>query len=117
MLITKRFVVLAFPKAGSSFVRRTLKTIHGYNALPRKVLRRLHLELDPPLLELMFEQIDLKVPHQEKTRHALYCQIPPAHSHKTVVSTTRYPFDRYVSLYLFGRWKELYAPYSCASAI
>jgi hypothetical protein len=108
MIVTNDFVVINFPKTGSSFTRRVLKKIHGYNSVPWKFIRKLNLPFENSLIEYQFPIIDFVTDGTQTTRHGLYSQIPEQHKHKTLVSITRNPFDRYISLYLFGSWKERY---------
>ncbi len=109
MIITDKFVMVNFPKTGSSFVRMVLKQIHEkYNRLPNRIWRKLHLA-NKTLIELMLPKIDEKNSYGIKDQHGTYRQILEEHKQKTVVSIIRNPFDRYVSTYLY-RWWEKYPP-------
>jgi hypothetical protein len=112
MIITDEFVMLAFPKTGSSFVRKSLKRLHKYNTLPNRVLRRLHLPTNTSMTELILPVIDQKKPPYPYSRHVTYLQIPEEHRHKVVASCIRNPFERYVSVYQFGQWKKTFHNYS-----
>ncbi|RMD66615.1 hypothetical protein D6833_01285 [Candidatus Parcubacteria bacterium] len=105
MIITDQFVMLNFPKTGSSFVRTVLKRVHKYDTPYNRIRRMLHLGNKPPMVELILPVIDRQFPPGLRGQHGTYRQIPPEHRHKTIVSVTRNPFDRYVSTYLFGWWK------------
>jgi hypothetical protein len=107
MLITDEFVMINFPKTGSSFARAVLKQIHRYDTLPNRIRRRVGLPNKPPLQELILPVIDRRYPPGLRGQHGTYRQIPLEHRHKTIVSIIRNPFDRYVSLYLFGWWKRV----------
>lgn len=111
MLITDKFVMLALPKTGSSFVRKNLKRIHNYNSLTNKVLRKLSLPTRSTLTELILPVIDQKHPPVPSSRHVTYVQIPLEYSARPVISTIRNPFDRYVSLYFFPQWRETFRRY------
>ncbi|MEJ2707865.1 MAG: sulfotransferase family 2 domain-containing protein [Anaerolineales bacterium] len=107
MIITDRFVLLNFPKTGSSFVRSTLKTLHKKNlSVPERILSGLHLSDSPDFSELMMPALDVKSLYGELNQHGTYQQIPAEHKHKVIVSVTRNPFDRYVSAYLYGWWAD-----------
>jgi hypothetical protein len=108
MIITDRFVVLAFPKTGSSFIRRNLKRIHNYNSLPRRALRKVGVEWTSGMTELLDEVVDQHSPVFPVSRHLLYSQIPAEHRDKAVAGGVRDPFRRYISTYFFGYWKEAY---------
>jgi hypothetical protein len=112
MIITEQFVMLAFPKTGSSYVRNSLKRIHNYNSLSNRILRRLHLPTNTSMLELILPVTDQKKPPFPASRHVTYNQIPEEHKHKVVASCVRNPFHRYVSVYLFGQWKKTFRDYS-----
>jgi hypothetical protein len=104
MIITDRFVMLNFPKTGSSFARKALRKIHRYETLPNRILRKLNVP-QSSMIELSLPSVDRRFPDGLQDQHGTYRQIPEGHRHKTVVSIIRNPFDRYVSAYLFGWWK------------
>lgn len=108
MLVTDQFVVLNFPKTGSSFVRATIKRIHDFNAWPKPMLRKLHIPHRSSLQEFILPVIINENHPYQLSPHGTYQQIPEKHKNKIIVSITRNPFDRYVSQYLFGWWKEEY---------
>ena len=106
MIITHDFVMLNFPKTGSSFVRSILKQIHGYDTPRARLLRGLRLDRDPAMAEVLVPVIDKASSRGLRSQHGTYRQIPQEHRNKTIVSVTRNPFDRYVSDYLFGWWQR-----------
>lgn len=81
MLITGDFVLLNYPKTGTTFTRKIIKTIYKDK----------------------YEELLLPVISGRISPHGIYSQIPPEHQGKKVVSIVRNPFDLYVSLYFF-RW-------------
>jgi hypothetical protein len=103
MIITDRFVMLNYPKTGSSFTREILKQIHHtYDSAPSKVLKKLGLMNKPPMTELMVS----KGRGITNSQHGNYSQIPEEHRQKKLVSVVRNPLQRYISEYLYGWWKK-----------
>lgn len=86
MLITDDFVLLNYPKTGSTFTRKIIQKIY-----PDKC--------EELLLPVAFDCRDIG----RKTQHGTYAQIPEEHRGKPVLSVIRNPFDRYVSQYRF-KW-------------
>jgi hypothetical protein len=109
MLITDKFVILNFPKTGSSFVRETLKKVHNYNSLLNRVLRYVWGKDRSGLVELMLPHIDQDRVYKQRGPHGVYRQIPRADRHKVVATVIRNPFSRYVSAYLYGFWQRKFA--------
>lgn len=111
MLISDLFVMINFPKTGTSFVRACLHELYEKQISKSSPFKRaaytLHAIPKPKLSELMlpnieYAQTDYRVPDQ----HGKVSQIPQIHRHKPVISITRNPFDRAVSGYEFGWWKN-----------
>jgi hypothetical protein len=111
MLITDKFVMLNFPKTGSTFAREALKAVHQP---PRHIRGLIRLGLMRPRVE------DLKMLPwfftKEQTavgsvsQHGTYLQIPHKHRSKPVVSVVRDPFTRIVSLYEYRDWQKRVLP-------
>lgn len=107
MIITNRFVMLNFPKTGSSFARKILKDIHKkYQTWPFKLLRMSNLLDTPYMIERFVPMIDEYRTLGMNSQHGTYIQIPQTHKLKKIISITRSPLSRYVSAYLYGWWKE-----------
>jgi len=111
MIITDKFVLLAFPKTGTSFTTAVLRTIHArrrlagrflsYN-LQKRLFRTYQLER-PGYLEHRVPRIDFEDTGRERmSRHGCYRDIPEAYRHLPVAATIRDPFARYTSAFLFG---------------
>ena len=81
MLITDDFVLLNFPKTGTTFIRKILKKVYKDK----------------------YEELLLPVKTGRISQHGTYAQIPLEHREKKILSMVRNPFDRYVSLYFF-KW-------------
>ena len=82
MVITDRFVYIHPHKTGGTFVENVLKS------LPQGPAGKYNLTI-----------------HRVLRQHQTVREIPKAHRHKPVLVTVRNPYDFYVSLYEFGRWK------------
>ena len=103
MIITNKFVMLNYPKTGSSFTREILKELHHtYDNLPSKILKKIGLINKPSMVELMVS----KGRGIERSQHGDYKQIPEEHKHKKIVTIVRNPLQRYISEYLYGWWRE-----------
>ncbi len=94
MIITDKFVMLNFPKTGSSFAR--------------KVIKKLYEQAGLPLTELKLPNIRNLQSHEKADQHGGYCQIPMEHRNKQVISIVRNPVDRFLSTYIYRAW--VYAP-------
>ncbi|MFW6046625.1 MAG: sulfotransferase domain-containing protein [Candidatus Woesearchaeota archaeon] len=121
MIITKKFVLLNFPKNGSTYIREMIKQIHGVDN--KKSLTRIINKLERKgvrvnkIRELLFAANGLEerlFPSNMSLHtydnnivgpHTTYSQIPLKHREKPVLISIRNPFERFVSLYEFGHWK------------
>ncbi len=109
MIVTDNFVVLNWPKTGSTFIRHTLKELYEKreNRLKRfliqqKLMKSSHYK--ELLLPILWN--DLAARENRHNQHGAFSQIPTAHKNKTVVAAVRNPFDRIVSMYEFSFWKK-----------
>jgi len=92
MILTPRFVYIHLPKTGGTFVTSVLERLMKP---PRPATR----------LGRMIRGIRGKT-YRDTNKHGTVAEIPPSHRGLPVLSTVRNPFDRYVSQYEFGWWKE-----------
>lgn len=103
MLITDRFVMINFPKTGSSFARSVLKELHRPKGF-QKVLARLGMAkstLNELLLPVIwFKDAGWNYPNQ----HGVYTQVPAADRGKRIMTVVRDPLQRMVSAYEFRHW-------------
>lgn len=107
MLITRDFVMLNFPKTGSTFAREAVRRLYGTATSPfSRGLTRLGME-PRRAVELMIRRIDGPRYRGVRDQHGTRRQIPRGHRGKPVFSVTRSPFTRYVSDYRFGWWKKV----------
>lgn len=106
VLITDDFVLLNFPKTGSSFTREAIKRV--YEQSDSRVMMTLEKFgiVKPRVMELMFPKID-EIHHAGiHDQHGTWRQIPPQFLDRQVISITREPISRYHSAYRFGWWKH-----------
>lgn len=100
MLITDSFVMLNYPKTGSSFARKMIKSVYKRRCsrLQRLAIK---LNLQPALVH------DYQTPNAYVgiyDQHGNINLIPDEHRHKVIVSIIRDPVARYVSQYNFRWW-------------
>lgn len=105
MLITSDFVLLNYPKTGSTYSRNRIKEIYSEKGIFDKILRktgisnRYVIERFLPITRTLSAQ-----KAKRKSQHGAYCQIPREHIQKPIYSVIRNPYDLYVSQYAFGAW-------------
>lgn len=101
MLITDSFVMLNYPKSGSTFARTLIKDIY------QKRLEKYHPgEADLFIKELVLPDISLTGVPVKPNQHGTYRQIPKEFRDREVVSVIRDPYSRFLSRYLFGWWAK-----------
>lgn len=111
MLITDQFVIINYPKTGTTFMRSVLTSIHKRkDTFPKKLMRKLGLS-HPPMRKLVLPKLYGDYPPSFKDQHCVYRQIPLAERKKIVVSIVRNPLTKYISSYVFGWWKN-HPPFS-----
>ncbi|GGW86985.1 sulfotransferase family 2 domain-containing protein [Alteromonas halophila] len=114
MLITKKFVLLNYPKTGSTFAREAIQKLYSEkyreNPVVSKILRKLKVR-EPAIQELMLPNIKVKGVSRPRDQHGCYCQIPSRYKNREVVTVVRNPFTRFLSAYKYGWWKK-YPPVS-----
>lgn len=93
MLITDDFVMLNFPKTGSTFTRKVIKDLYGEGGTAE-----------------IFGVNPLNPDSVINSPHLSWSQIPSKYSSLPVVSIYRNIFDRYVSQYTFGWWRDHCSP-------
>ena len=99
MLVTNKFIMLNFPKTGSSFARKVIKRVYA-NTLTGFSNSTIICE------ELILPNIRNKVSKDKSDHHGTYCQIPPEYRNRKIVSIIRNPLDRFLSIYKYGAWKH-----------
>lgn len=106
MLITDDFVMLNFPKTGSTFARHVIKRLYlRRQSAIRRLLVRLGIG-NGGVEELMLPKIDEASNAGFRDQHGTLRQVPAKHREKPILTISRNPFSRYISLYHFKWWQE-----------
>lgn len=106
MLVTRDFVMINFPKTGSSFVRHVTKGIYDSKETRLQRWWRNLVGAPDPLQELIFPKIDLDTHSEIEDQHGVWRQIPEEYRNRSIITVTRNPLARYVSNYLFQWWRQ-----------
>lgn len=96
MIITDRFVFVHHPKTGETLVTSALLRIHGLPLEAGGLRDKMHT-----VFETSHGQVIMRGP-----KHYACKDIPAAHRGQKVLGVVRNPYDRYVSSYEYGWWKE-----------
>jgi len=106
VILTDAFVLLNFPRTGSTFVRSAVRRLHApwwdafglldANPRPSSGFRELTLPIDRTRKA---ERLG------RRSQHGRWGQIPDSHRHLPVVSVVRHPLDHAVSSYLHEDWR------------
>lgn len=115
MLITNDFVMLNFPKTGSSFVRDAIKSIYKKRytnaSLKHKLVAKCGLSDHLMIKELLLPNIKITGVKRAADQHGCYTQIPRRFRQRQIVSVVRNPYTRFLSEYEY-RWWALHPPVS-----
>jgi hypothetical protein len=102
MVITDDFVMLNYPKTGSSFARTIISTAYAIRRnFGHDVLVKLKLR-EPAFQEIFMQHAFLDTVDQ----HGNVRQIPQRFRNRKVISITRDPVDRYLSQYHYRWWAK-----------
>lgn len=101
MIITKDFVILNFPKTGSTYIRTCLKAVYKKNTAFNRIFHKSKVYED-----LHFSKIYGNTNKKYKDQHAVFNQIPKKHNQKPIISIIRNPLGRIVSSYHYAWWKK-----------
>lgn len=109
MLITNDFVMLNYPKTGSSFARAVIKKILDKRQAQRPAITRFARVLCglSDYREIILPNIKITGTEKTPDQHGSYSQIPKKYLNKKVVSVARNPVSRIVSTYEFKSWQKL----------
>lgn len=107
MIVTDSFVLLNFPRTGSTFVRSVLHGLHPRRWDPRRLLG------GPPPALRGFRELLLPIDRTanaerlgRRSQHGRWGQIPGSHRHLPVVSVVRHPLDHAVSNFMHDLWRK-----------
>jgi hypothetical protein len=92
MLITDSFVMLNYPKTGTSFARQVIKELYARE--PRRWFGRWCKELILP---------NIRTPGVAD-QHGTYSQLPRRYRNREIVAIIRNPYDRFLSVFEFRYW-------------
>ncbi|MBD3322931.1 hypothetical protein GF339_00005 [candidate division KSB3 bacterium] len=113
MIITDRFVMIHFPKTGTTFCRRAMKQLYKSIVSFKHATTRFEwflfktgLKRKPQIQFLALPDIRTKKKFGELTEHGTVSQIPAVYSDLPIVSVTRNPFERCVSMYEYRAWQR-----------
>lgn len=105
MIITDKFVLLAFPKTGTTYTTTVLRNIHARRNWRGWLWPLAWQKRDFPRTGYREHRVlrPAAPPYNRArmSRHGTWRDIPEEHKMKPVVSITRDPFSRYTSAYLF----------------
>lgn len=107
MIITDKFVMLNFPKTGSTFTRAAIKNVYRINILHWKSILQIIGMSRPVIEEKMLPKILEGAFNGIIDQHGKYVQIPQKHRGKPVLSIVRNPLTRLVSNYYFKWWQNI----------
>ena len=105
MIITDDFVLLAFPKTGTTYTTTALRNIHARRGWRGWVWPLAWQKRDYPRPGYREHRVPRPAAppynRERMSRHGTWRDIPDAHRSKPIVSIIRDPFSRYTSAYLF----------------
>lgn len=107
MIITRRFVLINFPKTGSTFARQVVAALYAARrnkqTLVQKIIGTLRTK---ECMELYLPNTEFKNADGSPDQHGRYEQVPSHYKKLPVLSVVRDPVIRNISLYEFGWWKQ-----------
>jgi hypothetical protein len=109
MILTEQFVLLNFPRTGSTFARAAVKKLYERRNGPSPRQAPSARPGNPTAIRELLLPIDRTISAfrtKRHSQHGSFGQIPPTDQGKPVVSVIRNPFDLIVSHFEHGFWKE-----------
>lgn len=105
MIITEKFVLLNFPRTGSSFNRSMIKELYQQKTFTDRLFNKIGYKRSF-LKELMLKSDRTRTARESGRidQHGTYKQIPREYQKLPVVAAIRSPFDRIVSAYEYKWW-------------
>lgn len=106
MIVTDRFVLLNFPRTGSTFARDAVARAYGVGGWFGAVRRVLASTPGFRELWLPIDRTETAARARRRSQHGAYSQIPKSARGLPVVSVVRCPYDRAVSLFEARFWRD-----------
>lgn len=108
MIITSRFVLINFPKTGSTFAREVVSGLYSVRRKKRTLAEKfLGSSASNECIELYLPNTEFRNGENGASdQHGRYEQVPPQYKNLPVLSVVRDPVIRNISLYEFGWWKQ-----------
>ena len=101
MILTKDFVVINYPKTGSTYMRECIKRIYCESTFLNRLLHK-----DDVFEELHLPKVYGIKADTYKDQHGVVSQIPEKYKEHPVVTVIRNPFNRTISSYHYEWWKR-----------
>ena len=101
MILTNDFVVINYPKTGSTYMRECIKRIYEEPSLKNRLLRKKKV-----FKELLLPKLYGVKGSRYKDQHGVVRQIPKAYKAFPIVTVIRNPLNRTVSSYHYEWWKR-----------
>ncbi|WP_309401069.1 hypothetical protein [Cerasicoccus maritimus] len=110
MTITEDFVLINYPKTGTTFTRSAIALAYGVKCIRlNRLMQKFCIRTS--LRELQFPKLYGNYDSSYRDQHGVYRQIPIEDRGKRIVSIVRNPIHKYISSYVYGWWKN-HPPYS-----
>lgn len=108
MIITDKFVMINFPKTGSSFAQDVIKELHiRQKSLLHRILYKTDLIRRPLFKSIMLPKTEFPGLYTNQIdQHGRWEQIPECYRDRPILSIMRNPYERYVSMYEYKWWVE-----------
>jgi hypothetical protein len=107
MIIAEKFIMINFPKTGSTFVRNVISELYAKSNFFDDLLISLRFKKKQKIVNLLLPNIRVNsVTHGVNDEHGLFIQIPEEQKNKEIISIKRDLFERYISAYEYGNWKN-----------
>lgn len=101
MILTNDFVLINYPKTGSTFIRECIKALYRKQSFLNNLFYKSEV-----FEELMLPKLYGNFSSGYKDQHGVVRQIPKAHENKPIITVVRNPIERVVSSFHYGWWKK-----------
>lgn len=101
MILTNDFVLINYPKTGSTYMRECIKRMYSESTFMNRLFHK-----DQVFEELHLPKIYGIKPNAYKDQHGVVSQIPEKYKSEPVITVIRNPLKRVVSSYHFEWWKR-----------